>query len=115
LKIKEHLYNDLAKVLRNYFLQVAGFTGAVSNIKVERQQICPKRKCFSMGTPQSQKFSFLGFSEASRASFSEASARSCANQLMMNKWCEALSSISWFRGARRAKIQVPTFHMTLRF
>ena len=32
---------------------------------------------------------------------------------VINKWCEALSSVSCARGARRDKIQVSTYHVTL--
>ena len=31
---------------------------------------------------------------------------------VINKWCEALSSVSYARGARRAKTQVATYPMT---
>ena len=54
-----------------------------------------------------QKCKFLMISgdlRASPASFSAISARSSAKQ-MINKWCEALSSISHVLGSRRAKSQ----------
>ena len=74
--------NDLARVLRNYFLQVAGFIGVVSNVKVEKQ------KCFSTGRPKvrnSSLFAFLrhlghhfqNFRRAARACSAVASRSAC--------------------------------------
>ena len=62
LKIKEHLYNDLAKVRIINFLQVAGFTGVVLNFKVEGQRIFQKWKCSSTGAPKRWNFWFFRLS-----------------------------------------------------
>ena len=97
------------------FYKLQASQGRYQISKSKGNKFARSENVFQRGRPKVRNSNFLGFSEASCASFSEASARSCAKQLIVNKWCEALSSISWFWGARRAKIQVPTFHITLRF
>ena len=51
-----HSYNDLAKVRIVIFVRLAGFTGVISNFKVERQRIFPEAKMLIAGGAPKPEF-----------------------------------------------------------
>ena len=77
---------------------------------------CIKWKMLLWGLPQIRIFFIIwGVLRRPRASFLGISARSCAKQIIVNKWCEALSSISWFRGPEGQKSRFQHFVWTWDF